>query len=82
MEKEELQKILSQKFGAIFPSKDKMKIILPKGGSHEDDCHTVSIEGSESGEVYIQCPTLKGCEENRSFSPEELIKFFDSYKKN
>ena len=79
---EELQEILSKNFGATFPSKKEMKIILPKGGSHEDDCHTVSIEGSESGEVYIQCPTLKGCEKNRSFSQEKLIKFFENYKKN
>ena len=77
----EIKKRLSKEFGATFPNDCTMKIVLPMGALIEENCHTVSFDESNSGEIYVQCPTLNGCENNRCFSQEELIAYFKNYSK-
>ena len=79
MRNEKFQSELSNKYGATFPGTNKMKIVLPKGSSIEDNCHTVTIHELIDGRMKVQSKTLNGVKKPRLFEPDELIEFFDNY---
>ena len=79
MRNEKFQSELSNKYGATFPGTNKMKIVLPKGSSIEDNCHTVTIHELIDGRLRVQSKTLNGVKKPRIFQQDELIEFFDNY---
>lgn len=79
MRNQEIQKELSQQYGATFPGTNKMKIVLPKGSSIEDNCHTVTIHELIDGRLRVQSKTLNGVKKPRIFQQYELFEFFDNY---